>query len=103
PNLSRPRNLAPALLAGDWAAGMEHAARGWGQWRRDFTPKSSRRPRPLDAWIGDRRGVEQRLRIGMRGMSIDLVTVGAFHQAADIHHRDAIGDMAHHGTIVGDE
>src|SRR5262249_16344838 len=103
PNLPRPGNLTPALLAGDWTAGMEHAARGWGQWRGDFTLEGARRPHSLDARIGDRRGIEQRFGIGMRRVSIDLVAVGDFHQTAEIHYGDAIGDMTYHREIVGDE
>ena len=59
PNLSRPGDLAPAFLAGDRAAGMEHAARRRGQGRGNLALERARRPRALDLRIGDRRGVEQ--------------------------------------------
>src|SRR5262249_8784134 len=36
-NLSHPWDVAPTLLACDRTAGMEHAARGRGQGRRNFT------------------------------------------------------------------
>jgi hypothetical protein len=33
----------------------------------------------------------------------DLVGRSFFHDPAQVHHRNAVGDLAHHGQIVGDE
>src|SRR6266852_5139874 len=103
PNLSRPGNLALAFLAGDRTAGMENAARRRGQGRGNLALEGARRTRALDLRIGDRRGVEQRLGVGMRRMGVELVAVGDLHQMAEIHHRNSIRDMPHHRQIVGNE
>ena len=76
PNLSRLGDLASAFFAGNRTAGMEHAARRRGQRRGNLALERARRARSFDGRIGDRRRVEQRLGVGMRGMRIKLVAVG---------------------------
>ena len=39
----------------------------------------------------------------MRRIGIKLVPVGYLDEAAEIHHRHAIGDMTHHRQVVSDE
>ncbi len=39
----------------------------------------------------------------MLRVGVELVAVGDLGDAAEIHHRDAVGDVAHHREIVGDE
>jgi len=37
------------------------------------------------------------------GVVVDLGLVADFHDAAQIHHSDAIGDVADHRQVMGDE
>src|SRR5262245_17768578 len=102
-NLSHLRNLAPALLIRDRAAGMEYAAGRRIERRRYLALERARRAGTLDPRIGDRCGVEQRLGIGMLRIGVELVAVGDFRDPAEIHHRDAVGAVAHHREVVRDE
>src|SRR3990170_3211834 len=53
--------------------------------------------------IGDWHGREQGLRIGVSGVFVDLVLVTEFDDLPEVHHRHPVGDVPHHGQIVGDE
>ena len=53
--------------------------------------------------IGDRRGGEQRLRIGMHDLPRQITRLRELDDLAEIHHRDAVGDAAHEREVVGDE
>ena len=55
------------------------------------------------ARIGDRHGAHQRGRVGMLRLAEDRVGRRQLDELADIHHRDAVGDVAHHREVVGDE
>ena len=55
------------------------------------------------ARIGDRHGAHQRRRVGMLRLAEDRVGRRQLDQLADIHHGDAVGDVAHHRQVVGDE
>src|SRR4051794_31874184 len=69
-----------------------------------ISPRSARGARgALDFGIGNGRGIEQCLRIGMLRRGIKLVAIGKLDHAAEIHHGYAIGDVAHNGEIVRDE
>src|SRR5262245_33198902 len=102
-NLSHLWYFAPAMLVGDWAAGVENAARWRIKRRRYLALERARRAGALDPRVGDRRGVEQCLGIGMLRIGVELVAVGDLGDAAQIHHRHPVGDVAHDREIVGDE
>jgi len=48
-------------------------------------------------------GVEQALGIGVLGVVHDLFGRAFLDDLAEIENVDAIGDLAHHGEIMGDE
>ena len=52
-------------------------------------------------WIGHRG--QKRLGIRMGGTLKKLINRSQFHNLTDIHHRHAVGNMAHHTQIVGDK
>ena len=39
----------------------------------------------------------------MQRVVVDLVGLGQLHHLAQVHHGDAVGDVAHHQQVVGDE
>ena len=53
--------------------------------------------------VGQRHGRQQRLRVGVQGLLVDLLVVADLDDAPEVHHRDAVGDVAHHRQVVGDE
>ena len=53
--------------------------------------------------IGDRHGREQRARVRMARVPVELLGGRELHDAAEVHHRDALAHVAHHGEVVGDE
>ena len=57
----------------------------------------------LDHRVGDRHGREQRLRVGVQRVLVQLQPAGQLHQLAQVHHRHAVADVAHDGEVVGDE
>ncbi|MPM20519.1 hypothetical protein SDC9_66949 [bioreactor metagenome] len=46
---------------------------------------------------------EERLRVGVEGTAVNRFRPSRFHNAAQIHHADAVADMPHHVKIVGNE
>ena len=44
---------------------------------------------------------QKRLGIGMPGGQVEVPVRGQFHQLAQIHHGNAVGDVLHHGQVVG--
>jgi hypothetical protein len=50
--------------------------------------------------IGNRDGAHQGGRVGMTGTREDGFCCRQFNDLADIHDRDAVGDVAHHGEVV---
>ena len=46
---------------------------------------------------------EQRLGVRVHRAAVDLVLVAELHHAAQVHHGHAVGDVAHHREVVGDE
>ena len=57
----------------------------------------------LDLGVGDRDRRQQRLGVGVQRAGVELDARGDLDDAAEIHHGDAVADVAHHGKIVGDE
>ena len=58
---------------------------------------------PLPVGIGNRDRREQRLGVWVRRRAVDLVPRADLDDLAEIHHGDAIGDVADDGQVVGDE
>ena len=48
-------------------------------------------------------GGEQSLGVGVQRILEDVLGSAVFHQVAQIHNAHGVGDMLHHGQIVGDE
>ena len=53
--------------------------------------------------IGDRNCGKERLRVRVRRVVVDLILVALLDDFAEIHHGDAIAEMAHHRQVVSDE
>ena len=53
--------------------------------------------------IGYRHRCQQRARVGVARAREETPPVANFNNLTEIHHRNPIGDVAHHGEIVGDE
>ena len=84
------------------AARMEAAAGGGLQRARHFALDDGARAARLAS--GRRPGRRQQgLGIGVQRALVELVPVGDLDNSAEIHDGDAVGDMAHHGKVVGDE
>jgi len=56
-----------------------------------------------DLGIGNGYRGEQKNRVGVAGMRVDLMALRNLHDLPQIHHRHAVGDVLHHVQIVGDE
>src|SRR6185312_13467427 len=83
------------------------------------TARAERTARPLLQWIGKRASdarighaeirirrqhrLQQRARIGMRLRCEQAGAAALFDDAAEIHDRDAIGEMLHDSEIMADE
>ena len=53
--------------------------------------------------VGHRHRRQQCPGIGMQRLAEQRVAVGHLDDAAQVHHRDAVADVAHHGQVVRDE
>ena len=53
--------------------------------------------------IGHRNCREQRLGIGMQRMVEDILRCTVFHQIAQIHNANRVGNMLYHGKVMGDK
>src|ERR1700730_9125030 len=90
-------------------------AGGLRQWAASDQPASIRRvdragdfadetqPRACDTPLGDRRRREQRARVGMLRSAEDTLRGADLDNAAQIHHRDTVGDVLDDLEIVADE
>ena len=54
------------------------------------------------AWRQVRDRVEQRPRVGVRGLAEDRVPRAQLDDLAGVHHGDPVGDVGDHGQVVGD-
>ena len=48
-------------------------------------------------------GGEQRFGVRMQRVGINLLAGGSFYQGTQIHHTDVVGNVAHHGKVMGDK
>ena len=53
--------------------------------------------------IGDGNRGKQRLGVGVQGIAEDIRRRAVFHEVSEVHNAHGIGDMLHHGQVVGDE
>ena len=53
--------------------------------------------------VGHRHRREQRLGVGMHRQRADALGRPDLDDLAEVHHRDPVGDLAHHRQVVGDE
>ena len=60
-------------------------------------------PGPVHRGIGNGRGGDERLGIGMQGMLIQLIAAGQLHNLPQIHHSHIVGDVPDHRQIMADE
>ena len=60
-------------------------------------------PGGLDHGIRNRSRALQGPGVGMTGIAVQIVHVGQFHDVAEVHDGDPVGNMADHAQIVGDE
>src|SRR5208282_1677070 len=94
------RFLAAALLRVR-TAGVKAAARRYGERARHVALENHALP-PAPR-RRQRDGGEQRLAIGMARLGEEGGLGGELDDLAEIHDRDAMGDVLHHGEVVGDE
>jgi hypothetical protein len=48
-------------------------------------------------------GLQEDLGVGVQGVAVYFITGAEFHDPAQVHDPHPIGDVAHHGQIVGDK
>src|SRR5580704_13767162 len=82
--------------ASDQPAGIRRIDRA-----RDLPDETQ--PRPCDSPLGDRRRREQRARVGMLRSVEEALRRAELDDAAEIHHRDTVGDVADDLQVVADE
>ena len=57
----------------------------------------------FDCRVGDWHRRQQGLGVGVQGVYVDRVAGGDFDNPAEVHHGDAVADVADHRQVVGDE
>src|SRR3990170_3667226 len=92
-NLDKSRRFGAAASEGAWAPRVKGAStrfRGW-IWRiaRQHDPLNS-------ATSGSRRCGNQRLGVGVLRRDKQIVGAPQFDHTSEIHHRDALANMAYH-------
>ena len=58
---------------------------------------------PFVTRVRDRNGREQRLRIRVQRLAIEIFTGSQFNHFPQVHHGDTVRDVFHHAQVVGDE
>ena len=103
PKTLQLRVIRMAAIHGSRTTWVEMAAPRGRQRRRNLT----RDRRQLDQRVGIhqelRHALQQPLRVGMPGIGVDCLRGAGLDDAAQIHDRHAVRDVAHHGQIVRDE
>ena len=97
------RRALAALVAGHRAAAGECADPGFVNWAGHVALDDLALLLRLQLRIGDRHGGKQRLRVRVQRMGVQFVARRQLHHAAQIHHRDAVGDVFDDVQIVRDE
>ena len=93
--------LLAAALCGVRAAGVEAAAGGDCERARHVALEDQVPPRAVGS--RQRNGREQRLGIGVARSCEEGGLGGELDDLAEVHDRDAMGDVLHHREVVGDE
>src|ERR1700751_1941550 len=89
------------VLDRDRASGLDRAARRWMQSARHLAMKND--ALAFEAWRRQRNAGKQRAGIGMARICKQRLAWPDLDNATEMHHRNAIGDVLHHGKIVGNE
>lgn len=97
------RHLASADIDSDWAACVKRAARRRTRRARCLALEDDPAAAALRWWIGEWDRADQRLGIGVERPAEQRVARCDLHDSAEIHHRDAVAEVAHHRQIVADE
>ena len=97
------RRALAALVAGQRAAAGERAALGLVDRAGHVALDDLALLLRLQLRVGNRHGGKQRLRIRVQRVGVELVARRQLHHAAQIHHRDAVGDVFDDVQIVRDE
>src|SRR5688500_15664137 len=103
------RYLAPirydlaTLVNRDRAARVEDTAPRRPQGARHVTGKDDAFALSLQRRVRDRYCGEQRLRVWVQWVVVDLVAVGKLHQLAEVHDGDPVADVAHDCEVVSDK
>ena len=92
-----------AGFAGVGAAVAEGAAGELGEGARELALGGELDAGALGDGVGDRDRGEERLGVGVERVGEEVFGGGDLHQAAEVHHADAVGDVLHHQEVVGDE
>ena len=100
-DLTLLRHLGLALLHAVGAAGMELAASR--RIRRGGNGALQHDTIHLHRGIRHRDGRKQGLGVGVQRVAEDVLRSAVLHQIAQIHDAHRVGDVFHHGQIVGDE
>ena len=102
-DLPEGRHTFGTLFGGVTAAGAEGAAGGGIQRRRNVSFQNNTLVGP--GYLGIRNGNsgQQALGVGMHGMIVNLIGICHLHHLAQVHNRNAVGNVAHHQQIVGNE
>ena len=53
--------------------------------------------------IGNWDGRKEGFCVGVQGIGVEVFRGADFHEFSQVHDRDAIGNVAHHGKVVGDK
>ena len=89
---SRSGSACGKLQPGGGAIGLGHVA-------RQDQPLAA----ALDRGVGDRDCGDQRLRVRVQRVVVELVRRGQLNDLAQVHHRDAVADVTHDREVVSDE
>ena len=85
------------------AARVEPAARRRADRVRRLAGDEWPRPGPVLVRVRDRDRAEQRRRVRVDRLVVELLGGRELHHLAEVHDRDPVGDVAHDAEVVGDE
>src|SRR5581483_8788632 len=93
----------PAAILGDRAPRVEATPRRRVHRVWDLAAKDLPASGPLDRGVRDRYRGQQRLRVGVLRVLVDLISVGDLDDLASVHDGDAPGDVPNDREVVRDE